>query len=36
MTAGADGSIRTYHCALCVPIPELISIGQERLKASGH
>jgi hypothetical protein len=33
VTAGADGTIRTYPCELCVLTPQLVSVAEQRLKA---
>jgi WD40 repeat protein len=31
LTGGEDGSVRTYDCRLCSPLPGLIALGRERL-----
>jgi WD40 repeat protein len=36
MTASADGTIRTHRCELCMPIPELLAMAQQRLKIAGR
>ena len=35
VSASADGTIRRYQCAHCIPTAELLGIAQQRLKANG-
>ena len=35
VTAGADGTVRTYWCAVCGHLPSLLALARERIDAAG-
>jgi hypothetical protein len=35
-TVGADGTVRSYACAICGGIPDLLPIAHRRLAATGR
>jgi WD40 repeat protein len=36
VTGGADGTVRTYRCEFCGPLPELVSLAGQRLAHTGR